>query len=61
MNIKQQKSELSREEVMSEKKMNQASDAVMDDGRDSLKKAFIAFAIIEALVLIPVCLYMLFR
>jgi hypothetical protein len=33
----------------------------MDDGRDGLKKAFIAFAIIEALVLIPVCLYMLFR
>ncbi len=45
---------------MSEK-MKQRSAAHTDDGQSVLKKAIIAFAIIEALVLIPVVLYMIFR
>lgn len=32
-----------------------------DEGQSILKKAIIAFAIIEALVLIPVALYLIFR
>jgi hypothetical protein len=32
-----------------------------DDGRQFLKKAIIAFAIVEALVLIPIILRMIFR
>lgn len=46
---------------MSEKKIAQSSSEETDSDRASLKKAVIAFAIIEALVLIPVVLYLMFR
>jgi hypothetical protein len=32
-----------------------------DDGQQTLRKAIIAFAIVEALVLIPIILYTIFR
>jgi hypothetical protein len=42
-------------------KMKQGIAPDTDDGQRWLKKAIIAFAIIEALVLIPVVLYLIFR
>ncbi len=46
---------------MSEKRMDQISDDGKEHGRSGLKKAVIVFAIIEALVIIPVILYLMFR
>ena len=46
---------------MSEKKVDQTGSEFTDSDRSGLKKAVIAFAIIEALVLIPVVLYLMFR
>ncbi|HVF57774.1 MAG TPA: hypothetical protein VM934_16600 [Pyrinomonadaceae bacterium] len=46
---------------MSVKKTNRTSDAVGRDGDRSFTYGIIAFAIIEALVLIPFVLYMIFR
>lgn len=45
------------------KKLEQSADtdASVDNGQRALKIAIIAFAIIEALVLIPVVLRMIFR
>lgn len=45
---------------MSEQKLEQNLDSG-DDGQQFLKKAIIAFAIVEALVLIPIILYTIFR
>lgn len=42
-------------------KIKQNTDANTDEGQSTLKKAIIVFAIIEALVLIPVVLRMIFR
>lgn len=42
-------------------KMKENRDESTDEGQSILKKAIIAFAIIEALVLIPVALYLVFR
>jgi hypothetical protein len=46
---------------MSEKKSEQNIDASLDDGQSGLRKALIVLAIIEALVLIPLVLYRIFR
>ena len=47
---------------MSERKLDaNLADAAEDDGRQFLKKAIIAFAIVEALVMIPIILRMIFR
>ena len=46
---------------MSEKKFEQSIDTDTDDGQSTLRKALIVFAIIEALVLIPIVLYRIFR
>jgi hypothetical protein len=46
---------------MMEKRMNDAQAVAVDDGRRSLKNALIVFAVIEALVLVPLALYMIFR
>jgi hypothetical protein len=46
---------------MSEKKMDQTDCEIADSGQTDLKKAVIAFAIIEALILIPVLLYLMLR
>ncbi|HEY0405730.1 MAG TPA: hypothetical protein VGC89_08375 [Pyrinomonadaceae bacterium] len=43
------------------KKLEQNTDAGANDGRRALKIAIIALAIIEALVLIPVVLRMIFH
>jgi len=45
---------------MSEQKLEQKVEVNGDDGLRFLKKAIIAFAIIEALVLIPVILHKIF-
>ena len=37
------------------------SEASTDDGQSGLRKGLMAFAMIEALVLIPVLLYIIFR
>lgn len=42
-------------------KIKQNVGASADNGQSGLKRAIIAFAIIEALVLIPVVLYLIFR
>lgn len=42
-------------------KMQQNAGAGTDDGQSNLKKALIVFAIVEALVLILIALYMIFR
>ncbi len=47
--------------MMSEKKMDQNSSADTGHSRSIMRKAVIAFAIIEALVLVPMILYMMFR
>ncbi len=47
--------------MMSEKKMDQSSNADAGHSRSSMRKIVIAFAIIEALVLVPVILYLMFR
>jgi F0F1-type ATP synthase membrane subunit c/vacuolar-type H+-ATPase subunit K len=49
--------------MMTEQKLEQGMEANVDDdnGQQTLKKAIIAFAIVEALVLIPIILYMIFR
>ena len=46
---------------MSEKKANHTTDTAMDEGQSTLKKAIIIFAIIEALILLPVTLYLILR
>ncbi|HEX8922091.1 MAG TPA: hypothetical protein VF766_11480 [Pyrinomonadaceae bacterium] len=48
---------------MSEQKLERGIEADVDedDGQQTLKKAIIAFAIVEALVLIPIILYTIFR
>lgn len=46
---------------MPEKKFEQNIDAGTDDGQSVLRKALIVFAIIEALVLIPLILHRVFR
>ena len=43
------------------KRTERTPEEAANDGMDGLKKAVIAFAIIEALVLIPVLLYITFR
>ncbi len=47
--------------MKSEKKMDQSSSADAGHSRSSMRKVIIAFAIIEALVLVPVILYLMFR
>ena len=46
---------------MSKKELEQQASSSEDDGQDFLKKAMIVFAIVEALVLIPFILHMIFR
>ena len=46
---------------MSGQKLEQSIEVDESDGQQSLKKAIIAFAIVEALVLIPIILYTIFR
>lgn len=49
------------EHAMSEKKLKQTGEAATDESRINLKKALIALAIIEALVLIPTILHLILR
>ncbi len=46
---------------MTEQKSNQINTTDEQAAQASLKKALIAFAIIEALVIIPIVLYKIFR
>jgi hypothetical protein len=46
---------------MSKKRVDQIGSEFTDSDQSGLKKAVIAFAIIEALVLIPVVLYLMLR
>ena len=46
---------------MSGQKLEQSVEPDEDDGRRFLKKAIIALAIVEAIVLIPIILYKVFR
>jgi F0F1-type ATP synthase membrane subunit c/vacuolar-type H+-ATPase subunit K len=46
---------------MSGKELKQSIVEGEDDGRNFLKKALIIFAIVEALVLIPFLVHMIFR
>ncbi len=46
---------------MSEKKINQINETNVDKGQKTLKRAIIIFAIIEALVILPVLFCLLTR
>lgn len=46
---------------MPDKQLNQTDETGRDEGQNMLKKAIIIFAIIEALILVPVTLYLILR
>jgi F0F1-type ATP synthase membrane subunit c/vacuolar-type H+-ATPase subunit K len=46
---------------MSEQQLEQVAKESNDDGKQFLRKVIIAFAIVEALVMIPIILRMIFR
>lgn len=46
---------------MSEKKNDEVGDTATDDGQGAFKRAVIIYAIIEALILIPLIIYLALR